>query len=127
MASQYKQADGHNIALGSLVLLNPQPQSHGVQAVTRSYGLSGEVHEQGLFIVLRYNSLPWLTYQLLLAQYGVATALTNAITLYVPNHQFAYTRYNGTVVRPENGVDLRRTSHFLQDVAFLVKSLVAPA
>lgn len=118
-------ADGYNVALGSLGLITPQPQSHGVQAVQRSYGISGEVHEQGLFIILRYNSLPWLTYQVLLAQLGIATALTNQITIYCPNHQFAYTRYNGIVKRPENGVDLRRTSHFLQDIAIPVTNLAA--
>lgn len=123
--SQYKQADGYNVALVSLSTITPQPQSHGVQGVQRYHAVSGEVHEQGLFIVLRWNVLSVTQYQTLLTALGLLNALTNQITIYAPNHNFTYQRYNGIVVRPENGTDLRRAGHFLNDIAILVTHLAA--
>lgn len=125
MASDYRFADGHGAALGSLAAIVPQPASPGVQVVQRNSGVSGVVHEQGLWIPLNYNKLTVAKYQALNTLFGLAAALENDITIYCPNFQYIYTRYNGKIIRPEQGVDIRRTSHLLSDVTFRVINLVA--
>lgn len=121
----YLFADGHNVALGSLTAISPQPASPGVQAVVRNEGLSGVVHEQGLWIPLQWNTLSVAKYQALLTQFGLASALENDITLYCPNSQYVPTRYNGKAIRPEQGTDIRRPGHWLKDVTIRVINLVA--
>lgn len=125
MASDYRFADGHNVALGSLALIVPQPASPGVQVVRRDEAVSGVVHEQGLWIPLNYNKLTVAKYQALNTLFGLASALENDITIYCPNFQYVSTRYNGKIIRPEQGVDIRRTSHLLSDVTYRVINLVA--
>lgn len=100
--SQYLMADGFNVALESLAAITPQPRSTaGVQAAQREYGADGSVFESGLFIVLEWTSLGSATdYQTLLGQLGLDNALRNAITLYAPNFERVWTRYNGYAIRP---------------------------
>lgn len=121
----YLMADGHGVALGSLAAIVPQPASPGVQIVQRNSAVSGVVHEQGLWIPLNWNKLSIAKYQALLTQLGLAAALENDITLYCPNFQYTLTRYNGKAIRPEQGVDIRRPGHFLDDITIRVINLVA--
>lgn len=126
MASDYRAATGHDIALASLVAVNPQPRTDAtVQPVLRSDALSGAVHEQGLFIALQWSAIfTAAEYQALLTQFGLGTALSANVTVYVPNFQYIYTRYNGVAVRPEQGVDVRRTDYYIRDVTIRIIKLV---
>lgn len=124
MASDYRHENGYGIALVDLDLIVPQPQGGFVQPVQRNPSASGVVHEQGLFAPLRYNVLTVAKYTALLTQFGLSSVLQAEGTWYLPNHAFVPARYNGIVVRPQLGVDLRRAI-FLKDITFMVIKLVA--
>lgn len=127
----YAAAVGHNIALGSLITIAPQPRTDvTTQPVQRNASASGGVHEQGLFIVLQWSMLdPTTEYAALLDQFGLgADAVPQAnVTLYCPNFEYVFTRYNGIAVRPEQGTDIKRSNTFIVDVSIIVKNLVALA
>lgn len=125
MASDYRVATSHNVALGSLVAVNPQPRTDAAtQAVLRSEGISGAIHEQGLYIALLWSAIfTDAEYQALLTQFGLGTSLYANVTVYVPNFEYVYKRYNGVAVRPQQGVDVRRTDYYIRDVTILVKNL----
>lgn len=127
MASDYRVAVGSGVALGSLVAVNPQPRTDAtVQPVQRNESASGAVHEQGLFIVLQWSMLdPESEYTGLLTAFGLTSALNANVTVYVPNHAYAYTRYNGIAVRPQQGDTIKRSDTFIRDVNIIVKNLVA--
>ncbi len=122
----YKQHDGHDVILASLTDISPQPHSTGVQATRRSYSANGDVTDQGLYIELLFEAVESNTaYGTLLTLFGVNVALTNDITLYCPGPALAWTRYNGTAVRPEVGRDLKRENYFPRAIIILVKNLAA--
>lgn len=122
----YKLAAGHNVALVSLTVLSPQPRSIGVQVVERTYGLSGSVHESGLYIELNYNYIATPTdYQVLLALMGVNTVLYAPVTLYAWRKDYDNARYNGIAVRPQIGPEAAYSRHRIREVTFLIKHLVA--
>lgn len=100
----YLVATGHGVALVDLDPIVPQPRSpNGVQAAERDFGLDLSVYEQGLFIVLEWSSLANATaYQTLLAQLGLDSGLRSAITLYAPNFEREWHRYNGYAIRPQS-------------------------
>lgn len=123
----YKFALGYNVALASMTPFLWQPRTDStVQPVLRSYGISGAVHEQGLYIPLLYSAFDDPSdYLDQLTQLDLAANLTREITLYCPNEAFVPTRYNGIVTRPMQGEDVRRSGYFLKDVTFTVNRLVA--
>lgn len=124
MAGDYRIAAGHDVALGSLTVLSPQPRSIGVQVIERTYGLSGAVHEHGLYIELNYDYIATPTdYQVLLALMGINTALYADVTLYAWRKDYDYQRYNGIVVRPQLGQEGAYSRHRIRGVIFLVKNL----
>lgn len=126
MASDYRVSSGHNVALASLTVLDPQPRSLGVQALDRSYGLSGSVHERGLYLELLYDYIDTPTiYQTLLAAWGINTALYANVTIYAWRKDFDHQRYNAVVVRPQIGQEAGWTNFFLRNVTFLFKNLEA--
>lgn len=99
----YQVAQGHSVALLDLDPIVPQPRSpQGVQAAQRDYGADGSVFETGLFIRLQWSSLAnEAAYQTLLAQLGLDDQLRQAITLYAPDFEREWRRYNGYAIRPE--------------------------
>lgn len=122
--SDYRVGDGHDIALASLTVLDPQPHTEGLQVVTRSYGLDDSVHEEGNYIEFLYSSIETpAQYQSILTDFGLDAALTNQVTIYVPDFDYSYARFNGLAVRPEPGQDIRRTNFFLRQAVILVKGL----
>lgn len=127
MASDYRAATGHGVALGSLVAVNPQPRTDSTtQAVLRTHGLSGAVHESGLYIELLWSAIfTTAEYAALLDQFGVGAALNANVTVYVPDFEYVNTRYNGTAKRPEQGVDVRRTDYYIRGVTIRIINLVA--
>lgn len=123
----YLLENGHGVALIDLDAIVPQPRTDAtVQAVQRNESASGSVHEIGLFIVWQWNVLPVALYQGLLDQTGLdGTNLTSSVTIYVPNFEYVFTRYNATAVRPLQGRDIRRSQYFVHDVSMTFKNLVA--
>lgn len=122
--SDYRIFAGHDVALGSLTVLSPQPRSIGVQVVQRSYGTSGSVFEHGLYLELVYDYIDTPTdYQVLLALMGTNTALYAPVTLYAWRKDYDYQRYNAIAVRPQIGQDAGWNQYFLRNVTFLFKHL----
>jgi hypothetical protein len=123
----YLMENGYNIAQVDLDAIVPQPRTDStVQAVQRSYGVSGVVHEQGLWIPLQWSSLGTVaSYQALLAQLGLTSALQAEGTWYLPDHEYTWRRYNGIAIRPAQGDDIRRSNYFISDVTIRVIKLVA--
>lgn len=123
----YLLETGHGVALVDMEAIIPQPRSDAVtQPVQRNETASGAVHEIGLYIILQWNVLTVARYQVLLDQFGLdGSNLTNQVTVYVPNFEYVWTRYNGIAVRPQQGRDLRRSQYFIHDLSLTIKNLTA--
>jgi hypothetical protein len=118
--SDYRAFAGHDVALGSLTVLTPQPRSRGLQVTERTYGLSGSANEQGTYIELIYDFINTNTdYQVLLALFGVNTALYADVTIYVPRTDYDYARFNAVAHRPRIGQDGEHSNYFLRNFTFL--------
>lgn len=122
----YLAATGWNVALVSLIALDPQPRTDiTTQPVQRNYSASRAVHEIGLHINLQWSMIETATqYQALLDQFGLGSVLTNQVTVYVPNFEYTFTRYNGLAIRPQQGVHVRRGDYFIRDLVIPVIDLV---
>jgi hypothetical protein len=126
MASNYKVAIGHGIDLVDLDLIVPQPLFPVVRPTQRTHGTSGQVHDQGLWVPLNWNTIEDVDqYQDLLDQFGLASAETGLVTLYVRNGYLTMTRYNGKAVRPMFGDDADFNNYFIRGVTIIVKELEA--
>lgn len=122
----YKVADGHNVALVSLNVVTPQPTTEGIKATRRTYSASGAVLDEGKYIELQFGVLGGVTgYQSLLDLFGVKTALTNDVTVYVRDEVFSWVRMNGTAVRPETGQDVQWRRFFPRNITILIRNLSA--
>ena len=122
----YKVADGHNVALESLTTVAPQPASEGIKPTRRTHSASGAVLDEGRYIELQFNIVGGVTaYQALLDLFGVKTAVTNQVTVYVRDETFAWVRMNGTAVRPEPGRDVQWRRFFPRNITILVRDLTA--
>jgi hypothetical protein len=89
--STYRVATGHDVVLGSLTVLSPQPSGDAViQTTRRTFSADGSVADQG-----RYIELNWSAY---------TSAL---VTVYVRDEVFTWVRMNGTAIRPEPGRQVR--------------------
>jgi len=126
--SDYRVADGHDVILGSLTVIDPQPRSEGVKATRRSYGAGGAVYDEGRYVELEWSAVATKTqYTTILAYFGLnglPLTYTNDVTVYVRDELFGYIRMNGTAVLPEVGRDVRWRNYFPRDVVILVKNLV---
>ncbi len=123
--SAYKVKDGHNQALEDLVALDPQPKSEGVKCTRRSFAADGTPIDEGRYIELVWSMLPDVTtYQSVLSQLGIQSALSNQVTAYVRDETFAWVRVNGLAIRPEPGRDVRWT-YFPRDVTILIRDVEA--
>lgn len=124
--STYRVADGHDVALESLNVLDPQPRTEGIKTTRRTYSADGSVYDEGRYVEFLYSMLPdATTYQSVLSSFGVQSARTNDVTVYVRDETFAWTRMNGTAVRPEPGQDVRWSQYFPRDVTIRVRDLAA--
>lgn len=123
--SYYTVKTGHDQPEIDLVLMTPQPRSTGVQAARRSYAASGAVIEEGNYIILVWNVIGSIAaWNVLINQFGLGAALSAEVTIRVPNHQFGYTRWNGTAVRPQIGVDVQKTGYFIRNVRMVIRDMV---
>lgn len=120
----YKVADGFNVALVSLNTIAPQPSTEGIKATRRTFAASGAVLDEGKYIEFEFGIVGTVTaYQALLDLFGVKTALTNDVTVYVRDEVFSWVRMNGTAVRPEPGKDVQWRSFFPRNITILVRNL----
>lgn len=124
--SNYKvSTTGHNVALGSLVTLVPQPRSEGIKVARRTYAADGSVYGEGVYIELEWDVVedPAML-DAIYAQFGLGVlASTNEVTILIPGITYLDTRFNGLATRPLIGVDLRRNQFFLRNLTILVKNL----
>jgi hypothetical protein len=119
---------GHDEELDDLTVISPQPRSIGVQSTRRTYGVDGTVLDEGRYVEIEFSySEDPTAYAALLTLFGVQNTLTNLVTVYVPDERYAWTRYNGTAVRPEIGRDVTRTNYFIRNITILIKDLEASA
>jgi hypothetical protein len=128
--SDYRVADGHDVVLGSLNVITPQPKSEGIQPVRRAYPISGHPYEEGYYIELTWDLLGSVTlFQSILSQFGLsaATTLSNEVTVYIPSGTYDYARFNGRAIRPEIGQNVLRRGYFLRNITILVRELEAAA
>lgn len=124
--STYRVADGWNVALGSLNVVSPQPTSEGIKPTRRTFSANGEVFDEAKYVELQFNMLGSASsYQAVLNQFGIQSATTNEVTVYVRDETFAWVRMNGTAVRPEPGRDVRWSKFFPRDITILVRGLTA--
>jgi len=120
----YRVADGHDVALVSLNVLSPQPRSEGIKPTRRTFGGDGTPYDEGKYVELLYSMVSTATvYQSILSSFGVQSALSNQVTVYVRDETFAWTRQNGLAIRPEPGQDVRWSNYFPRDVVILVRDL----
>lgn len=120
----YKVADGFDIALLSLVTVDPQPKSTGIQYGRINHSASGVVYGQTPYIELIWTVLESESqYTTLLGQFGLTAALSNGVTVYIPNDQLTATRYNGIAIRPNLGDDAKRDNFFVREVVIRINHL----
>lgn len=123
--SDYRVADGHNVALGSLTVLSPQPRSPGLQYTRIQYAADGTPILEGAFVNLIWGVIGSKSqYQDILSVFGLSTVTTNAVTVYIRNANFDYVRYNGTAVKPQVGEGVE-WSYFPRNLTILVRDLEA--
>lgn len=126
MATTYKVADGHNVALISLNAIAPQPTTEGIKPTRRTFAADGTVYDEGRYIEFLFSIVGNVTaYQSLLDLFGVKTATTNEVTVYIRDEVFSWVRMNGTAIRPEPGKDVQWRRFFPRNVTILVRDLTA--
>jgi len=119
----YRVADGHDVALVDLDVLDPQPRSEGIKPTRRTFGGDGTPYDEGKYVELLYSVVSSVTeYQAILDAFGVKSAGSNEVTVYIRDETFAWTRKNGLAIRPQPGQDVR-WSFFPRDVVILVRDL----
>jgi len=120
----YRVADSHDVALVDLNVLDPQPRSEGIKPTRRTFGGDGTPYDEGRYVELLYSVVSSVTeYQTILDAFGVQTAGSNEVTVYVRDETFAWTRKNGLAIRPQPGQDVRWTNFFPRDVVILIRDL----
>ncbi len=116
---------GHDVALESLLALVPQPSTVGYQYASRSYAASGAIIDELPHVEFRYVSLGHTVarYRTLLTQFGLLTAKTALVTVYIQDENYDWVLRNGTAVKPQIGSDGEREHFFLRGFVFIVKDL----
>jgi len=122
--STYRVADGSDVALESLTVLDPQPASRGIQYTDQTLSLNGTPTKQGAYVELVWNVVASVTeYQSILTDFGLLSADYNDVTVYVRDEEFDFVRKNGRAIKPlpGRGVDWRMP--FPRDLVILVRDL----
>jgi hypothetical protein len=120
--TQYMVAVGHDIALASLTVIDPQPRDGAIRAL-RSYG-DGGAQERADHCFLQWNVLETPEqYQDLLTAFGLLDALYSSITLYTKNEVFSWQRFNGIAIQPRIGEDGSWSRYFARDFVIAVRNL----
>lgn len=124
----YKVALTHDQALEDLDNIVPQPATIGYQFARRSYAASGAVIDENPFVEFNWTTIGTAAqYAALLTQFGLSSALTSEVTVYVQNENYAWVLRNGVAVKPFIGSDGQRNRSFLRGFTILVKALEVTA
>jgi len=116
----YRAKVNHDIALGSLTVLSPQPRSEGVKPTRRTPLADGMVVEEGLYVELVWDVFETASeYQTVLTVFGLGSATSADVTIYARNAVYDWKRYNGKAVRP----DPSWQQYFPRGVVILVRNL----
>jgi hypothetical protein len=114
--------------LGSLTVLNPQPDpGPGIQTTRRTYAGDNTVNDQGRYIELHWSAYTTqAAYATLLGLFGLSASTSSAlVTVYVRDEVYAWVRMNGTAVRPIPGQTVKWGDRQRRplDIVILVKNL----
>jgi hypothetical protein len=126
--SDYRVADGSDVVLGSLTVLSPQPRSTGIEYTRRSYAADSTPILEGPFINLVWDVLGSKTeYQAILTTFGLSSATTNDVTVYIRNANFDYVRMNGKAIKPQIGEGIEWANYFPRNMTILIRDLETAA
>lgn len=122
--TQYMWAEGHDVALESLIPFDPQPRTQGIQATRRTYLPDGTVQDDGEYVEFEFDYFETeAKYRAQLANGGLDDATAAAVTVYVKNTLYNWVRMNGTAVRPLPGESVQRRQYMLHNIKILVRDL----
>jgi hypothetical protein len=124
--STYRVADGFNVALGSLAVLSPQPASPGIEYTRQDFAADGTPINEGPFVELVWNTLGTKAqYQTILTAFGLLSADSNDVTVYVRNDVYDFVRMNGKAIKPNPGAGVQWQRPFPRNITILVRDLEA--
>ena len=126
----YRVKVAHDVILGSLTVLDPQPDPGTlIQTTRRSYAADGSVTDQGSYIEVKWSALATSSiYTNILTLFGLNASTSSAlVTVYVRDETFAWVRMNGTAIRPEpmREVSTGDRQQRPLDIVLLVRNLAA--
>ena len=130
--STYRAKINHDIALGSLTVLSPQPDpGPAIQTTRRTFGGDGTVYDEARYVELHWSLLDDASaYTTILTVFGLNASTENAdVTVYVRDEVFAWVRMNGIAVRPMPGKTVKWGDVQSRpiDITILVKELATAA
>lgn len=103
----YRAKTGHDIVLGSLTVLSPQPDPGGAIQYTRvTTAADGTITRQGPYFEFRWTELDNSDYATILGIFGIGSSATasNPVTIYIRDVTYqAWTRLNGIAQQPIPG------------------------
>lgn len=122
----YKVKTGHDQALVDLVDMNPQPSTIGLEYAREQYAASGVVVQELPFVRLNWSMFETVTeYTTLLSQFGLSSATTSEVSVYIQDERFGWVLRNAIAVLPMIGQQGSRTNYFLRDFSILLTRLAA--
>ena len=120
----YRVATGHNVVLGSLTVLSPQPRSEGMKYTRVNAAASGVVYKEAPYVELVWDLLADATaYQALLTTFGLGSVESATVTVYIRSDKFSWVRMNGRAVRPEVGRGVTWDRYFPRNITILIRDL----
>lgn len=124
MAS-YRVGLGHNLTYNDLEPILPEPANGFVTPMDRSYSISGKPIDHGLYVAFKWDMLPDLTTYntAILHQFGLDTADSSEVTIYVMTPRLEWGIYNGLALFPQYGEDISYSSFFVRNLNLYVVDL----
>lgn len=122
--SQHLVAEGHDVAFGSLNVIDPQPTSRGIQFTERVPNLDGSNNDVGPYCELVWQVLESEDdYLAVLAQFGLDDADESEVTVYIRDKRLQWAKYNATAVLPAIGSDGGWDDLSMRNVIILLRDL----
>lgn len=128
---KYSVALGHNVPIGFLVPLSPQPSSPGIKVIRRDYAqddgdpVAEDIKE---YVEFEYSGLQNAQqYRDVLASYDLLANKTSKITIWCRDNNYEWTRRNGIAIRPLLNRDARWDRFFPRSITIRVIELEEPS
>jgi hypothetical protein len=119
----YQIADGYDNEAG-FSNVSPQPAATGLYYPKRVWAADGTPKDKGSpFVIWRFKKeIPEDVYSSLLTQFGLASAISNEVTIRTVNDaaRTTWANYNGIIIRPLNP---KYERGFYRDIEFMIKML----